>query len=215
MNRVFYPTLLRILALAGLAGMAALVSNQLASPARKLAWTGSKAILPRPAPATPNPAPLALPPEKPKPIISAAPVAARPVAPHLHSPKVESSKPKAEAASTPIREIDSQEAWKAFKSGWPFLDARRSSEFAEGHIAGAWSTPIWESDLEDRLFAFKIARRPSSEDPIVIYCSGGECQDSHLLATKLLNDGYFHLLIYRDGFPDWLAQNHPIQKGRP
>ena len=103
----------------------------------------------------------------------------------------------------------------AFQSGVPFLDARRSAEYAEGHIAGAWCAPVWESDLDDRLISFKAARRPGPEDPIVIYCSGGDCRDSHLLAARLLNEGYSHLLIYRDGFPDWVAQKHPVEKGRP
>ncbi|WP_306589458.1 rhodanese-like domain-containing protein [Geothrix sp. 21YS21S-4] len=112
-------------------------------------------------------------------------------------------------------EISSQAAWETFQAGVPFLDARRSSEFAEGHIAGAWCAPVWEADLEDRLFAFKAARRPGPEDAIVLYCSGGDCRDSHLLAERLLAQGYFHLLIYRDGFPDWAAQGRPVQKGQP
>ena len=124
-------------------------------------------------------------------------------------------KPREIVLSSPIREITGAEAWKAFESGVPFLDARRRAEFAEGHIAGAWCTPVWESDLDERLISFKAARRPGPDDPIVIYCSGGDCQDSHLLAARLLNEGYEHLLIYRDGFPDWLAQKHPVEKGQP
>jgi rhodanese-related sulfurtransferase len=73
--------------------------------------------------------------------------------------------------------------------------------------------PVWEADLEDRLIAFKAARRPGPDDPIVLYCSGGDCRDSHLLAEKLLAQGYFHLLIYRDGYPDWVAQGYPTAKG--
>jgi rhodanese-related sulfurtransferase len=124
-------------------------------------------------------------------------------------------KPQAAIASAPIREVSGAEAWKAFQSGIPFLDARRSAEFIEGHIAGAYCTPVWEADLEDRLFTFKAARRPGPEDPIVIYCSGGDCRDSHLLADRLLKEGYFHLLIYRAGFPDWVAQQRPVEKGQP
>jgi rhodanese-related sulfurtransferase len=112
-------------------------------------------------------------------------------------------------------EIDSQAAWEAFRAGVPFLDARRSTDFAEGHVAGAWCAPVWESDLEDRLLSFKAARRPGPEDPIVLYCSGGDCRDSHLLAERLLGQGYARLRIYRDGFPDWVAQGRPVEKGLP
>jgi len=74
---------------------------------------------------------------------------------------------------------------------------------------------VWEADLDDHLLTFKAARHPGPEDPIVIYCSGGDCRDSHLLAAKLLEQGYFHLLIFREGYPAWVAQGHPIEKGQP
>lgn len=208
-------TNLRVLALAGMAGAAALLSNALASPARRLAWAGSGAPLPSFTPpikkhVSPPPPAVQPPREAPsgRPALRPVPRAATPPPP---------APPKAQEATafSPIREISGQEAWEAFQSGVPFLDARRSSEFAEGHVAGAWCAPVWESDVDDRLLSFKAARRPGSEDPIVIYCSGGDCRDSHLLAAKLLKDGYFHLLIYRDGFPDWAAQGHPVEKGQP
>jgi rhodanese-related sulfurtransferase len=199
--------------------VAALIANSLASPARRLAWVRSS--LP-PAIAAPRvekiPPPL---PDSGHPIVL-APKVGRPIHPgHLPPSRIAPSPnpaaaPTAETSpSSPIRDISAEEAWRAFQSGTPFLDARRGSEFAEGHIAGAWSTPVWESDLDDRLLSFKAARRPGSEDPIVIYCSGGDCRDSHLLAEKLLGEGYFHLLIFHDGYPAWVAQGRPIEKGRP
>lgn len=205
-------TALRILALAGMAGMAALIANALASPARRLGWTRTVTPLPALAPRIETPLPTAaslqpLVPERRK---------GRSNGPGSNVPQVPTPPAVPESpAQNPIREISSQEAWAAFQAGAPFLDARRSSEFAEGHVAKSWCTPVWESDLDDRLLQFKAARRPGPEDPIVIYCSGGDCRDSHLLAAKLLNEGYFHLLIYRDGFPDWVAQGHPVQKGQP
>jgi rhodanese-related sulfurtransferase len=204
---------LRLLILAGMAAAAALISNTLASSARRLAWSGSVVVTPsvpprveRPTPPEPSPQPRS--PEAQK-AVSPVPQAS-PRIPAPPPPKTSET-----MAAGPIREIGGPEVWKAFQSGVPFLDARRSAEFAEGHVTGAWSAPVWESDLEDRLITFKAARRPGSEDPIVIYCSGGDCRDSHLLAAKLLKEGYFHLLIYRDGFPDWVAQKRPIEKGQP
>ena len=211
-------TALRVLALAGIAWTAALLSNLLASPARRMAWVGTVAPLPSFTPRTGSPAPPAQAPHPPaihepqgdRPDRPARPGGPRKAAPPSPVPPM-APEP---GARSPIREIRGQEAWEAFQSGAPFLDARRSSEFAEGHVAGAWCVPVWESDVDDRLISFKAARRPGSEDPIVIYCSGGDCRDSHLLAAKLLNDGYFNLLIYRDGFPDWVAQGHPVEKGQ-
>lgn len=223
---------LQMMALAGLAGIAALLANLAAPASRRLAW---KSALPVPAPAAgpsqaahqPQPVPEApapkpdegirplpplapLPPRMPLTPRSPLPVAPSPAPVSAPAPALNSA-----AAPTPIQEISAAEAWKAFQAGIPFLDARRSADFAEGHIARAWSAPVWESDLEDRLFSFKAARRPGPEDPIVIYCSGGDCKDSHLLAAKLLEQGYFRLLIFREGFPAWVAQGRPVEKGQP
>jgi rhodanese-related sulfurtransferase len=212
-------TALRCLALAGLAGAAALLANALAGPSRRLAWTATLAPLPamaprsaQPASLTPTPQPLAVQEAKAPPSPRPAPPT-RPITAAAKAAETPTSQPP--VATSPIREITGPEAWLAFQSKAPFLDARRSAEYTEGHIAGAWCAPVWEADLDDRLITFKAARRPGPEDPIVIYCSGGDCRDSHLLAAKLLNEGYFHLLIYRDGYPGWVAQGHPIDKGRP
>jgi len=206
-------TLLRMLALAGFAGLVAILSNALQPTSRRLPWSGFRPPSPLapaakvtpPGPSTP--AVETVQPQNPtRPTRPAPLLVPRPSAEGTPAPVV---------PSNPIREITGPEAWKAFQAGQPFLDARRSEEYAAGHVAGAWGAPVWEADLEDRLLAFKAARRPGPEDPIVIYCSGGDCRDSHLLAERLLSEGYFHLLIYRDGFPDWVAQQRPVAKGQP
>ena len=93
-----------------------------------------------------------------------------------------------------------------------FLDARRSSVYADGHIAGARNFPVWESDIDDRvkkLFEEGLDQRA----PIVAYCSGGDCEDSHMLAEKLYGVGFDNVLIYKDGFPDWQKRGLPVSKG--
>lgn len=213
-------TPLRMLALAGFAGLAALLSNPLQPPSRRLPWTGfslpGQAVPSSVPPSAPPSIETPLPPPQPQAETpkAAAPAPPRPVLPPS-SKGTPAEAPAAPVPAGPIREIGSQEAWKAFQGGLPFLDARRSEDYAAGHVAGAWCTPVWEADLGDRLLAFKASRRPGPEDPIVIYCSGGDCRDSHLLAERLLNEGYFHLLIYRDGFPDWVAAGRPVEKGQP
>jgi len=115
--------------------------------------------------------------------------------------------------SAPVRDISGVEAQRAFRLKIPFLDARRSSDFLEGHVAGAWCLPVWESDLETRTTVFEATTRVSSKDPMVLYCSGGDCEDSHMLASKLMALGYRNLLIYRAGYPEWLQLGHPTEKG--
>lgn len=205
-------TPLRMLALAGVAVAGALLSNALQSPSRRLPWRGLTPPVP-PAQAAPSEVPA---PPAPAPPAASAPLPEPPRPARMAAPAPSVTVvPPPTAAAAPIREIDGQEAWKAFQAGRPFLDARRSADYAAGHIAGAWCAPVWEADLDDRLLSFKAARRPGPEDPIVLYCSGGDCRDSHLLAARLLEQGYFHLLVYRDGFPDWLAAGRPVEKGLP
>jgi len=201
---------LQAAALLGAAGLCALLSNGFARPERRLTWTATP---PAPANAAPiaMPAPLSLPPaEAPKSGSAPQPKPAREaatqgrVAPELAFPPL---------AGQPIREITSKEAERAAKAGALFLDARRSAEYELGHIKGAWSLPIWEDTLEGRLIEFEAKANPAPEGALVLYCSGGSCEDSHLLASKLFQMGYRNLLIYREGYPDWVNQGRPIAIG--
>jgi len=96
-----------------------------------------------------------------------------------------------------------------------FLDARRTSVYEQGHIAGARPYSVWESDIEDKvrkLFDERSDPRDQSL-PIVIYCSGGDCEDSHMLAQKLWGIQFNNLYVYKDGFPDWQQHGAPIHTG--
>ena len=193
------------------------LANGLARPDRKLDWSGWA-----PPPATPQPAaPAPTPPQPP----AAAPVPAapappaprktpRPVAAALPTPPP----PSADAQFAPssgelIRDLASEPALDAFRRKLPFLDARRSADFEAGHVPGAWSVPIWEAVAAARITEFEARANPSPQSPIVIYCAGGDCEDSRLLAKKLVGLGYRNLLIYRDGFPDWVKQGRPQEHG--
>jgi rhodanese-related sulfurtransferase len=112
-----------------------------------------------------------------------------------------------------IRDIASEATWEAFRLKIPFLDARRSAEFQDGHVPGAWSVPIWEADAAARITEFEARANPAPLAPIAIYCSGGDCEDSRLLAKKLVDLGYRNLFIYRDGFPDWVKRGRPQERG--
>jgi rhodanese-related sulfurtransferase len=73
--------------------------------------------------------------------------------------------------------------------------------------------PIWEQDAPARITEFEARVNPSPQAPIVAYCSGGDCEDSRLLARKLVELGYRNLFIYRDGFPDWVQRGRPQTRG--
>jgi rhodanese-related sulfurtransferase len=212
--------LLKAAALLAAALVCAGLANGWARPDRKLDWTGwaPQAALPRPAaaaPAPPQPAvPVSQAPQLPPPAAPAAPKPA--VVAKAAKPAPLAAKPDTQFAPSPqevIREITSAAAWEAYQLKIPFLDARRSSDFEAGHVAGAWSVPIWETAAAARITEFEARTNPAPQAPIVIYCSGGDCSDSRLVAKKLVELGYRNLLIYRDGFPDWARQGRPQASG--
>ena len=112
----------------------------------------------------------------------------------------------------PAVDITTEQAKALFDLRVPFIDARRSNVYEAGHIAGAISMPVWESDIDDRVARFYEAGRPG-DAPLVIYCSGGNCEDSHMLAQKLWGIGYDNILVYLGGWPDWQKHGYPAARG--
>jgi rhodanese-related sulfurtransferase len=100
-------------------------------------------------------------------------------------------------------------------SGALFLDARRTNIYEQGHIAGAKTYSVWESDVEEKVRALWDQRQDPKEQalPIVVYCSGGDCEDSHMLAQKLWGAQFNNVYVYKDGFPDWQAHGGAVHTG--
>jgi len=96
-----------------------------------------------------------------------------------------------------------------------FLDARRTSVYEQGHIPGARTYSVWESDIDDKVRKlFDERSDPSAQAlPIVIYCSGGDCEDSHMLAQKLWGIQFNNVYVYKDGFPDWQTRGGQVHTG--
>jgi rhodanese-related sulfurtransferase len=115
-------------------------------------------------------------------------------------------------AQAPWTEISGEDAARRRESGAIFFDARRSAEYRSGHIAGARSLSVWEAGLEAGIQKFFAEGHAPGED-IVVYCNGGECEDSHTLAQKLFLAGFDHVSVYKDGFPDWKKRGLPIHEG--
>ncbi|MBI2212645.1 MAG: rhodanese-like domain-containing protein [Acidobacteria bacterium] len=115
--------------------------------------------------------------------------------------------PHPDVAYVEITNADAMQLWheKAI-----FIDARRTDVFNQGHIAGSRSMPVWEADINDRIRAF-FDEVTNQQQPIVVYCSGGNCEDSHMLADKLWGAGYENVLVYKDGFPAWQRMGGAVE----
>jgi rhodanese-related sulfurtransferase len=205
----------------------AVVANAVAARERKLVLPGyypNALRVPKPAPVKP----VAAPPPVIAPTVTATvapvvtetvvPVAPAPVAP---SPKKEKPAPPAVTRQflphpdKAYEEIDYAEVAHLHSRGALFLDARRTSVFEEGHIAGARPFSVWESDVDEKVNKL-FEERPDPEQqnqPIVIYCSGGACEDSHMLADKLWGIQFNNVYVYKDGYPDWVNRGGATRKG--
>ena len=109
-----------------------------------------------------------------------------------------------------VAEIDQvPEAAKIFyNDDTLFVDARSTEDYENGHIPGAISWPMGQFD--ERIETF--LKRYPPDLPIIIYCSGRTCRDSHNLALLLLDVGFRDVRVFIDGFPGWEAEGYPIEK---
>ncbi|HIG29860.1 MAG TPA: hypothetical protein EYQ50_19505 [Verrucomicrobiales bacterium] len=92
-----------------------------------------------------------------------------------------------------------------------FIDARNRNHYEEGHIPGAYRLDHFhpEETIEQILLQCEIA------DKIVVYCTGGECEDSILAAGDLTEFGIDpeQISIFKDGITEWQTQEMPIDVG--
>jgi rhodanese-related sulfurtransferase len=145
------------------------------------------------------------------------PVPQPPAAPQAPAP-VPAADPLAKFQPHPDKayvEISGEDTALLYSKGALFLDARRTSVYEEGHIAGARSFSVWEADVDDKVNALYEERSDPAEQnrPIVIYCSGGACEDSHMLAQKLWGIQFNNVYVYKDGFPDWQQRGGAVRTG--
>ncbi len=147
----------------------------------------------------------------------------RPVAPAVNTPPLVKASGPAHADVSRFTphpekayvEIGGADVAALHSAGALFLDARRTSVFEQGHVAGARSISVWESDLEDKVRRLFDERSdaPEQAKPVVIYCSGGDCEDSHMLAEKLWGIQFNNVYVYKDGFPDWQKRGGAVRTG--
>jgi rhodanese-related sulfurtransferase len=204
----------------------ALIANAVASRERKLAVVGGAGGARR---AAGGPVQLALP----APAPAAQPIAIKPVPAgevagaaqkQPATKKSESVKPTtdnrqpttsfAPHPDKPYIEIHGDDVAALHDKGVLFLDARRTSDYEKGHIPGARPFSVWESDIDEKVNKLYAERSDPRDQnlPIVIYCSGGDCEDSHMLAQKLWGIQFNNVYVYKDGFPDW-QKRKPVHTG--
>ncbi len=92
-----------------------------------------------------------------------------------------------------------------------FVDARNDSHYAEAHIPGAYQ---FDHYYPDRYLANLLPVVQHAES-IVVYCTGGDCEDSEFAATALKDTGIppERLSVYVGGVDDWKSRGMPLETG--
>ncbi len=93
-----------------------------------------------------------------------------------------------------------------------FVDARDDAHFAEAHIPGALHIDRYDSDQ----YFDKVRDAILVADKIVVYCGGGECEDSIYLASELVMDRDIDrdkVLVFEGGIAEWLDDGLEVEEG--
>lgn len=92
-----------------------------------------------------------------------------------------------------------------------FVDARDDEHYAKGHIAGAFQLDHYRVDqyIDHVLPACQNATK------VVVYCSGGDCEDSMLAAGDLIERGVdpSRVFVYVGGVKAWKRDMLPFEAG--
>lgn len=84
-----------------------------------------------------------------------------------------------------------------------FIDARPSHEFEEDRIPGAINMdPYGDEDLLMQTL-FEVV--PPGKK-YIIYCHGGNCDLSHMVAERMKNFGFENLFIFTGGWEVWTKE---------
>jgi rhodanese-related sulfurtransferase len=106
-----------------------------------------------------------------------------------------------------IRIVTIEETQAAQARGYLILDARTEGEYIEGHIPGALLFDYYELGR----YIQEVLPTISTDQELIIYCAGPDCNDSELLARELYLLGYRNLAVFKGGYEAWIDAGLPIE----
>lgn len=91
------------------------------------------------------------------------------------------------------------------------LDARNAQQYRAGHVPGALQFDHYRAEQH---LATVIPACLAAE-VVVVYCEGGDCEDSEFAAVMLRDAGIPNerLFIYEGGLADWASARLPLETG--
>jgi rhodanese-related sulfurtransferase len=92
-----------------------------------------------------------------------------------------------------------------------FIDARDEELYQHGHIPGAYEFDPYRPEK----FFDTVLPLCQKAEQIVVYCNGGDCDDSESAAILLRDVGIPNqkLFIFGGGIAEWATNNLPVETG--
>lgn len=105
--------------------------------------------------------------------------------------------------------ITIQEAREIFDAGTAqWVDARTPEEYAKGRIGQdtfqIGPDSFYGGKIPDPVYVM------SREQKVVVYCGGGSCDASLLVALRLREVGFKDVVVFKDGWDGWTKAGHPV-----
>ncbi|MGD0116692.1 MAG: rhodanese-like domain-containing protein [Candidatus Binatus sp.] len=91
------------------------------------------------------------------------------------------------------------------------LDARPSAFFEVGHVPGAMNLARDNFAADYRRLGTVLQN--AHDKPIIVYCAGGDCHDSRLVANALLTLGFSNVSVFTGGWEAWSGAGLPTNTG--
>src|ERR1700690_4613125 len=112
-----------------------------------------------------------------------------------------------------LQTVDGRQAAQLFndprfqQAGIAFIDARDEQQSRQGHIPGAGEV---DPSYPEKYLATVLPICQAAEQ-IVVYCNGGDCDDSESAAITLRDVGIANrkLFVYTGGLPEWITNGLP------
>lgn len=91
-----------------------------------------------------------------------------------------------------------------------FVDARNDHAYQSGHVPGAWQLDRYRPEN----YLPTVLPLCLNAQKVVIYCNGGQCDDSEFTAIMLRDAGVpnDNILVYGGGISEW-TNNMPFEVG--
>ena len=93
-----------------------------------------------------------------------------------------------------------------------FIDARGDDDYEEGHIPGALQCIPYEIDV----YIDAITDNVLGAEKVIVYCGGGECEDSIYMCRELVEMGVPQeaIHLFPGGWSEWVERGGEIETGR-